>query len=568
MSERIAFTGELDLNFCAQQEFESLDGVETSKQSSILIRNFLRVLMMGWTPSWKQLITPAIAHAVFVQRNPELLRELRFEFQQGFLHLFQQLEGQTYHEQAQLYLSNCLSLLPYSDLTAYESIKVPQYVDEQWELVEYQVRPIELTKGTEQDADRVFAYGLEPLFQTRAESHLIYMGTTYPAGQGFLSQISTDSKGFESVGKSLYRTGRARVQAWLEQQNGKIHVCGTSLGGSLSLLLAIDQGNYQLSRVDALNPAGLHNARNKSQFDHWNELSDKPRVVIQKQGDDPVSHFGVWKEDWEILHIAPPADKKGPNGFWDHAINYAGLKETQFTYIDAKEDNAQRNRRNLLLFSLGRGFIYYAFLVPYTYVIRPAAHFFAKHWPLLIILPCLALIASLAALGILGSVPFAAIASVLVVGAISVVLVPIIREALTPKILTRNVAKMHDPLLPRNISMDIYDLDNAVDMDLTYEKVNTYYKLIRSINDKEFMPKDDRASKHVKGISKKALLEASEHSENAKIVVPFHVTKAKASHIRHTLTLIDKLGAENQEKLRQSIDEQHQEYCLGKHQNL
>ncbi|MGL5742592.1 MAG: hypothetical protein ACRCXC_08605 [Legionella sp.] len=71
------------------------------------------------------------------------------------------------------------------------------------------------------------------------------MGTTYPAGQGFLPQITTDSKGFETVGKSLYRTGRDKIQKWLSAQK-TTHVCGVSFGGSLSLLLAIDKGDYKL----------------------------------------------------------------------------------------------------------------------------------------------------------------------------------------------------------------------------------------------------------------------------------------------------------------------------------
>ena len=144
-------------------------------------------------------------------------------------------------------------MLPYSDLTPYESFKIPQCVSGHWELVEYQVTPIELTATSNwrhlfiYDHDRIFAYGLTPFFQPKAESHLIFMGTTYPAGQGFLTQIKADAKGIESVGRSLYQTGRERIHQWLEQQENFVHVCGVSLGGSLSLLLAIDKGNYKLS---------------------------------------------------------------------------------------------------------------------------------------------------------------------------------------------------------------------------------------------------------------------------------------------------------------------------------
>lgn len=384
------------------------------------------------------------------------------------------------------------------------------------------------------------------------------MGTTYPAGQGFLTQVNSDSKGFETVGKSLYRTGRSRIQAWLAQQKGAIHVCGTSLGGSLSLLLAIDKGDYTLSRVDALNPAGLHDARSKSQFDHWDSLESKPQVVVQKQGNDPVSAFGLWKEDWNIIQVNPPAAKKGPNGLSDHALNYAGLKGTQFTPVDPKEDNLQRHQRNFWLYSLGRSFIYYGLLLPYTHLIRPLGHLLVKKWPVLLLLPVIFLVAHFAALGLLAGI---------MLGIFTVALALTLTTAVQ-NILLKDTkpayAKLHDPNLPRNIEMDLYDKDNALDMDLTYDEVHTYYKLMRLTKKKEFLPTEAKESKYVPGITKRDLLEASANPINAKESLVFHVTKAKAGHIRHTLRLIEKLGVENQERLAQALEANYAEYALGK----
>lgn len=564
MREKIVFTAELDLKFFAQEKFESVVGLSISEQAPILARNLLRVLMMGWTASWKELLTFDVAHAVFIARNPLFLKEMRCAFQEGFEEIFKQLDGQYLNEeqseQVQLYLSNCLSLLPYSDLTAYESIKVPQCIDGAWELVEYQVKPIELTNGDERDADRVFAYGLDPLFQRKAESHFIFMGTTYPAGQGFLTQINTNAKGFESVGKSLYRTGRARIQEWLAQQENKIHVCGTSLGGSLSLLLAIDKGNYQLSRVDALNPAGLHQARFKSQFDHWDELLNKPKVVVQKQGDDPVSCFGVWASDWLILQVNPPAAKRGPNGFLDHGLNYAGLKGTSFTYIDAKEDNAKRDTRNFWVFSLARGLIYYSLLAPYTYIVRPIGYFLAKNWPpLLFVLPTLGLATYLAVTGVLTGFPLIVL----------FVTLGLVTSLLLYKSMQTNptiaYVEMHNPRLPRNKHMDIYDPANAVKMDLTHQQINTYYRIMRClVKEKAFLPSEQCPSKCTQGITKKELLIASEHSENADKVISLQITKAKAGLMRHTLFLTHKIGMDNQDELKYALQDNYRLYRLGK----
>ncbi|KTD09269.1 hypothetical protein Lgra_2504 [Legionella gratiana] len=525
------FKGGLELKFFEQMEFEDVDGVESSQQEAILARNILRFFTMGWTESWTQFLTPSVLYSFFVERNSNLLREVRFAMQQGFLVLFKQLHEKALTpeqgEQVQLYLSNCLCMLPYSDLTPYESFKIPQYIAGHWELVEYQVTPIELTATSGwrslfiYDHDRVFAYGLEPLFQKNAESHLIFMGTTYPAGQGFLTQIRTDAKGVESVGSSLYQIGRERIHEWLSQQENTIHVCGVSLGGALSLLLAIDKGNYKLSRIDALNPPGLYDPLFKSGYDYWDELSEKPKVVIQKQGDDPVSAFGVWKKDWEILQVTPPKDKQGPNAFCDHCLNYAGFAETEFRYVAAEYDNRKRNTSYNLINALARTFVYYNFLVPYTYVFRPLGYFVLNKF--------------------------------------------FIREDNRTVENNSELAKIHRPTLLRNPTMDMYNTNNSIEMDLTYKQISTYYKVMRClVKKKDYLSNQESESKHVQDMSKRTLLEKSLAHQGSDVVVSFKATKAKAAHIKHTLTLIHQIGFDNQEYLKRTLEKSYQSYCLGK----
>ncbi|WP_454781068.1 hypothetical protein [Legionella sp. WA2022007384] len=532
MTEGTVFKGGLELKFFDQQEFESLEGVDRSEQTPILARNILRFFTMGWTESWTQFLTPTVLYSFFLQRDTDLLREVRFAMQQGFLELFNQLQGKDLSsdegEQVQLFLSNCLSMLPYGDLTPYESISIPQCIDGHWDLVEYQVTPIELTERHwwknffTYDNDRVFAYGLKPIFHENAESHLIFMGTTYPAGQGFLTQVKTDSKGFETVGLSLYRSGRERIRAWLNQQKNAIHVCGVSLGGALSLLLAIDKGNYKLSRVDALNPPGLYDPLFRTGYDHWDELKDKPRVVVQKQGNDPVSAFGVWKKDWEILQVVPPQDKQGPNAFFDHCLNYAGFADTEFRYISAEADNYQRKTHHLLLNAIVRSFIYYYVLVPYTYAVRPFGYYMLNK------------------------------------------LLPESSGTLSSKNIT-GLAQIHDPSLLRNSSMDMYHENNMVEIELTYQQINTYYRITRClIKDKNFLSRKEKESRHVQGITKQTLLAESDDTKNAHLQVSFKATKAKASHIFHTLSLVHQLGLDNKEKLKSILEKHYETYRLGK----
>jgi hypothetical protein len=393
----------LDLNFYASTDFETETAENTLEENQrINTRNLLRVLMMGWTDNWRRLLTSQTFNAVFVERDHQLTRAMRYSFQQGFQHVFSQLDGRQLttleKNQADLFLSNCLTYLPFADISPYESMAIPQYVDDRWQLIDYKIVPIELTptSGLKKlflaDHDRVFAYGLEPIHNTQAESHLVFMGTTYPAGQGFFTTINTDLEAFETAGKKLYRSGQANINRWLNQQTNKIHVCGTSLGGGLAQLLAIDQGGNTFeggatfSRFDALNPPGLYNPFRKSRFDHWDSFETKPPVYIQKQGDDAVSSFGVWKPEWHVLHVTAPENKKGPNSAADHALNYAGFSGTQFIGVDTAEDNEERKNRNWWLYTLLRSLVYYTTLVPIRYLVLPPVRFILSHKILLLII--------------------------------------------------------------------------------------------------------------------------------------------------------------------------------------
>ncbi len=389
------YTGGLALNFYAEAQFEAENAESAQENHRIKARNLLRVLMMGWTPEWRNLLTWRTFSAVLVDRDHELTQAMRHAFQQGFDHVYTQLEDKHLTEQekaqADLYISNCLTYLPFADMSPYESISIPQYVDGSWQRVDYKVTPIELTptygfkKLFLAEHDRVFAYGLEPIHNPNAESHLIFMGTTYPAGQGFFTTVNTDLEAFETAGKKLYRTGRANITRWLDQQKHEVHVCGTSLGGALTELLALDKGGdtfengATFSRFDALNPPGLYHPFRKSKFDNWDTFETKPPVYIQKQADDVISWFGIWKPDWHVLQVTPPADKKGPNGVADHAINYAGFAETEFTEVDASQDNESRKTRNWWLYAVLRSFVYYTFLVPIRYLVLPPVRFVFNH---------------------------------------------------------------------------------------------------------------------------------------------------------------------------------------------
>lgn len=359
------------------------------------VRRLLKTLMEGWSEATDAdepsiLSSYRIFKAIFFQYDAELACVMRGLLQEAFKHVHRELASRTYTTgqlaQIELYISNCLCILPHADLTPHEFISIPLYVNDAWVLVDYKVSPIELTPthGYEKlclsDARRVFAYGLEPIDCKDADPHILFMGTNYPAGPSFGSQIVTNLQ-LGTPGERLYASGRGRLSNFLDKQvkaGKKTHVHGMSLGGALSMLLAIDQGE-KLSRVDALNPPGLYNPFFKSPYDNWDVLVKKklaPRVYVQKQGDDLIPTFGVWKKEFRVLDVKPHKSKQGPSWCFDHALNYAGLRGTRFTFVDVEADNATRSRRDPLVYLGLRACLFYPFILPYYFVIKPLFEFF------------------------------------------------------------------------------------------------------------------------------------------------------------------------------------------------
>jgi len=568
MKEKIFINKGVELNFFKQPQFESTKHRSREEKNKIIPRNALRLLMMGWSDDWKKLRSWPLFKAIFISRDPSLLIEMRKAFQEGFYYVFEQLQNQRHTpsqlEQIQLYLSNCLSLLPYSDITPYESINIPQYINEKWVMIEYKITPIELTdpEGFKhfliQDSDRVFAYGLEPLINKNAQPHLIFMGTTYPAGQGFWEQIKSDLRPFRTVGYSLYKSGRKKISEWIDKQNKKPGACGVSLGGTLSLIAAMDQGN-KLSRVDALNPAGLYQYDDKK-FDHWNNLTEKPKVIIQQQGNDPVSRLGVWKKDWKFLKITPPKDKKGPNGFVDHPSNYAGLSGTKISQLNIEIINKKGTTRNFWIYKLGRAIIYYSCIIPLYYFFRPAYHAVGMK-----LLFSSLLFASFLTLFFISSFPLLKIAFIpfLSVTAGSVV------HSLVHKLKTcfdtrkQEIPKFHDPNLPRIKKLDLYE--NDIEIKLKGKKLYSYYYVIRCLlKEKPYLPEKRVKSDQFKGHSKKGLLKRVKKKENANKKYRLKITKAKYYLMTSIITLFEQSGAHKKDKLKKEADSLYQQYHIGK----
>jgi hypothetical protein len=316
------------------------------------------------------------------------------------------------------------------------------------------------------------------------------------------------------------------------------------LGGSLSLLLAVDLGNY-LSRVDALNPAGLYD--DPDEYDRWDDFQEKPQVVIQKQGNDPVSLLGTWKTDWQLVQVTPPENKQGNNPYFDHFLNYAGFAETEFSYPSTEEENAKRSLRNFIFYTIGKNFVYYLTVVPYNKIIHPLLQLLVNNrkdllpWTIgTAFLMVITLIVLLPSSGLL-------IASALTITGASILTLSylFIQHSLNLDNTQAKYAKLHDPKLPRNAAMDTYNLQNLIEIQLTRKQLNTYKQVMRDlvlIN--EELPLSD------------VTVECEEE------VRTFKTTKATAVHVKHSLSIIEHMGKQDL-GLKEALTHEYNQYCRG-----
>lgn len=326
-----------------------------------------------------------------LQKNEKLMQALRKAFQQGLIDKYHLLLENNNPEEnrnaSEWYISNYLSLMSIAEIEHLKTIKAPQYINNQWTLIEYHVEPIELTKpmGIERlwmtDIDKVYAYGLRPVVSQDALPWLVYKGTTVMTGDGFVTQLNSDIKPFQTPGEDLYLSGRDRIIQWIDKQQNKVRVCGASLGGSIALITAADLG-AKLARVDAQNPAGLNTVARGLEYDHWNNIAieDKPKVFVQKQQNDWVSRFGIWKDDWIIIDVSLPKGQRPGLSLLSHILNYAGFKNPKFSIENPSKDNDDELRQwsNILIYMALR-IILNAMWLPVYMVILPAMRYMVDH---------------------------------------------------------------------------------------------------------------------------------------------------------------------------------------------
>jgi pimeloyl-ACP methyl ester carboxylesterase len=431
--------------------FENENRLEDDSSEAAQLRQKARIALKHLWQNWHENASPslfsldfikqlwqkqddvtALYNAIFVERDPFFLRIARECVQEALHSLCRQLQESPPDTQDNINkvlfaLNNILAIYAMLCPTPEETITLPQYIDNEWVSVEYQITPIELTPQTGlwlnilKEEDRLFSYGLTPKDNTNAHPLLLHCGTGWPTAQGHIIQILADIWPNKTPGEIFFEWRHEHIEKWLETTHlacqKKIITTGQSLGGSLAYLTALAFPNH-IKKAYALNPPGMpyNYPDTHPYFGAWEKtpFKERPDVYIQKQDDDFVSKCGVFKDDFHLIKLKVK-EKNGltPHSlssiFTAHARSYAHCDDCELTEANMRDENNAKRRlqNNKWLFSFGRVVFFYTILTPYFFLFRATKNHIKHHaFELLIFSLAMVLFSLFPPFGALLSLPF------------------------------------------------------------------------------------------------------------------------------------------------------------------
>ncbi len=279
------------------------------------VKNFVKYLLHDISVSnvgWKNL------KSILIKKDETFLNELREEFNHILQVLYKELkEEKNHHEDViEMFIGHILSTYALTEPENGMVIKVPQKIEDNWQLINYVIEPISLTPSCL--GCPVDAYGLMPLTQN-VHPMLIFKSTPHPTGKSSLLAMMADFTPGFSVGEGLYKLAKKKLATWVRENHCKyretIKVYGQSLGGSLAYFLALDHKDHV--EIHTYLPAGLMkrslkglNVKGKT-FSHNNDIvglvNNHPedltniRVLTQEKRNPLIAHFRLFGCDKTIL---------------------------------------------------------------------------------------------------------------------------------------------------------------------------------------------------------------------------------------------------------------------------
>lgn len=286
---------------------------------------------------------------IFLEKDLKILRGMEGELASILQYACLRMPTPQEETLFKAFVGNILALIPYSYPEEGTLFTIPQKINGRWEAVEYQLeKRLELTPTF--FSSPIVAY---PLVAKNGPPLLTFLGTTYPAADGFIATLLADCTPFFSVGRAPYLWGKAKIAEWLQGKKN-VRLYGMSLGGAFCFHTIYDH-REKIQSLDVYNPPGLYF---KETFDGSVEIN------IYYQENDLVSTMGFFPEgkNVSVYKVFP---EKMENPLKAHARVYTGSDKLAML----KNDPAYENRRGIRrLFTFGH-FIFGILSIPFFILI-------------------------------------------------------------------------------------------------------------------------------------------------------------------------------------------------------
>lgn len=301
------------------------------------IERLVQTLVHG-KPFPKELLDLRTMRAFLIKQDPALLNEFKGALQRELDHLAAQVPTNPSEELAwRTFLGNLLGFIPFAYPSAGETLRIPVLENGVCNLVEYELEviPLEFNKLS----TPMPAIAMTPKDRPDAPPVLVFMGTTYPAGDGFAASLQSDFTPDYSVGELAYEINHRKIAAWMKDKKN-VHVIGISLGGAMAFHAVRHQ--KEISRVDVYNPPGLY-------AECWEQQRNThSNINIYCQPKDLVSELGTWPTkgnvaSYEVLQHCGHAE----NPLSSHVMANSGTEEISIIKHDPKKQNESLLRKIL-----------------------------------------------------------------------------------------------------------------------------------------------------------------------------------------------------------------------------
>jgi hypothetical protein len=319
-------------------------GTENPQNGQRLVDEIVKYLFGRGSPSFDW-VNAETVKGVFLRKDPVLLKKMEESLRSALLtDLPQDSKEETVFK---AFIGNVIALLPFCYPEEGREFVIPQKVDGIWKRASYTIdKKFELTPRWL--GSPIVAYGMT---STDAPPVMTFLGTTYPAGDGFFATLFADFTPGFSIGHAPYLVSQEKIAEWLKEKTD-VRLFGMSLGGAIAFHVMRNH-EKEIGHVAAFNPPGLY---------PWNwSGSVQTEIDIYYQYNDLVGTTGVFPEGKKV-NIFRVIGEREENSYKAHARIYSGGKEVTVLKSSPQFENSRGVRKLLtfLHFFLGALFVFCA----------------------------------------------------------------------------------------------------------------------------------------------------------------------------------------------------------------